>query len=178
MERIFLIGYMGSGKTTLGKAFAHSCGLTFIDLDWHIEERYRKSVSQLFAERGEEGFREIERLMLHEVGEFEDVVISTGGGAPCFFDNMAYMNQMGKSVYLEVSPQRLFKRLKVAKQQRPLLANKTDKELMDFICEALQKRESFYKQAHYTFRGEELENKKEIQGSVACLKLELRRKKE
>ncbi|MGL4851132.1 MAG: shikimate kinase [Phocaeicola sp.] len=177
MERIFLVGYMGSGKTTLGKAFAQACGLTFVDLDWYMEERYRQTVTQIFAERGEEGFRRLERKMLHEVGEFENVVVSTGGGAPCFFDNMEYMNRMGRTVYLEVSPERLFKRLKIAKQQRPLLANKTDKELMDFISEALQKREPFYKQAHLTFHGEELENKKEIEGSVECLKLELANKK-
>ncbi|MGL5273220.1 MAG: shikimate kinase [Phocaeicola sp.] len=173
MKRIFLIGYMGSGKTTLGKAFAKTYGLEFIDLDWYIEDRYRKTVTQLFSEKGEDGFRNIEKKMLHEVGEFENVVVSTGGGAPCFFDNMEYMNKMGTTVYLEVSPENLFKRLKIAKQQRPLLANKTDEELMTFICEALQKRESFYKQAHRTFRGEELENKKEIQGSVEKLKLEL-----
>ena len=82
MKRIFLIGYMGSGKTTLGRAFARATGLEFIDLDWYIEERLHKSISILFAERGEDGFREQERKMLHEAGEFEDVVIACGGGTP------------------------------------------------------------------------------------------------
>ncbi|MGL5958773.1 MAG: shikimate kinase [Phocaeicola sp.] len=173
MKRFFLIGYMGSGKTTLGKAFAKSCGLTFIDLDWHIEECYRKSVATIFAEQGEQAFRELERKMLHEVGEFENVVISTGGGTPCFFDNMIYMNRKGRTIYLEASRESLFKRLKMAKQQRPLLVGKTDEELMAFIIEALQKREQFYKQAHYTFHSEELENKKDLQGAVECLKVEL-----
>ena len=85
MTRIFLIGYMGAGKTTLGKAFAREMSLNFIDLDWFIEERFHKTVQQLFLERGEDGFRELERKMLHEVAEFEDVVVSTGGGTPCFF---------------------------------------------------------------------------------------------
>ena len=82
MIRIFLIGYMGAGKTTLGKAFSREEGLTFVDLDWYIEERFHKTIAQIFAERGEEGFRELERRMLHEVSEFENVVIATGGGTP------------------------------------------------------------------------------------------------
>ena len=84
MKRVFLVGYMGAGKTTVGKELAKLAGLSFIDLDYYIEGRYHKAVSQIFAERGEEAFREIERNMLHEVAEFEDVLISTGGGAPCF----------------------------------------------------------------------------------------------
>ena len=133
MTRIFLIGYMGAGKTTLGKAFSRELGLTFIDLDWYIEERFHKTVQQLFSERGEQGFRELEQKMLHEVAEFEDVVISAGGGTPCFFDNMDYMNACGDTVFLQVEPEVLFHRLKVAKQQRPLLANKSDEELMNFL---------------------------------------------
>lgn len=91
MVRIFLTGYMGAGKTTLGKAFARQMNIPFVDLDWYIEERFHKTVGELFTERGETGFRELERNMLHEVAEFENVVISTGGGAPCFFDNMDFI---------------------------------------------------------------------------------------
>ena len=112
MVRIFLTGYMGAGKTTLGKAFARKLNIPFIDLDWYIEERFHKTVGELFTERGEAGFREIERNMLHEVAEFENVVISTGGGAPCFFDNMEFMNRTGKTVFLNVHPDVLFRRLK------------------------------------------------------------------
>lgn len=104
MVRIFLTGYMGAGKTTLGKAFARYMNIPFIDLDWYIEERFHKTVGELFIERGETGFRELERNMLHEVAEFENVVISTGGGAPCFYDNMDFMNRTGKTVFLEVHP--------------------------------------------------------------------------
>ena len=170
MTRIFLIGYMGAGKTTLGKAFARAMGLAFVDLDWYIEERYHKTVSQIFAERGEDGFRELEKRMLHEASDFENVVISVGGGTPCFFDNMDYMNQVGETVFLDVDNQVLFRRLKVAKQQRPLLANKTDEELMAFIQEALEKRLPHYTKAKHVFNGELLENRHQIQQSVERLK--------
>lgn len=170
MIRIFLIGYMGAGKTTLGKAFARAMGLTFVDLDWYIEERFHKTVRQIFTERGEDGFRELEKRMLHEAGEFEDVVISVGGGTPCFFDNMEYMNQAGETVFLDVNTKVLFRRLKVAKQQRPLLANKNDEELMAFIQEALQKRLPFYMKAKHVFNGERLEDRHQIQQSVERLK--------
>ena len=170
MIRIFLIGYMGAGKTTLGKAFARAMGLTFVDLDWYIEERYHKTVSQIFAERGEDGFRELEKRMLHEASDFENVVISVGGGTPCFFDNMDYMNQVGETVFLDVDNQVLFRRLKVAKQQRPLLANKTDEELMAFIQEALEERLPHYTKAKHVFNGELLENRHQIQQSVERLK--------
>ena len=104
MQRIFLIGYMGVGKTTLGKALADRTGLSFIDLDLFIEGRYRKTIRQIFEAEGEEAFREIERKALHEVAEFEDIILSTGGGTPCFFDNMTYMNSVGTTVYLKASP--------------------------------------------------------------------------
>lgn len=170
MIRIFLTGYMGAGKTTLGKAFAREMGVPFIDLDWYIEERFHKSISELFRERGEEAFRTLERNMLHEVGEFEDVIISTGGGTPCFFDNMEYMNSCGQTVFLNVRTDILFRRLRVAKQQRPILQGKTDEELHTFIGEALEKRLPFYGQARYRFDGGRLESRRQISESVAELR--------
>ena len=170
MIRIFLIGYMGAGKTTLGKAFARAMGLTFIDLDWYIEERFHKTIRELFTERGEDAFRDLERRMLHEVGEFEDVVISVGGGTPCFFDNVDYMNSVGETVFLDVDIRVLFRRLKIAKQQRPLLDGKSDEELVQFIQEALQNRLPFYTRAKHTFNGEKLEDRRQIQQSVERLK--------
>ena len=151
MVRIFLTGYMGAGKTTLGKAFARKMNVPFVDLDWYIEERFHKTVGELFTERGETGFRELERNMLHEVAEFENVVISTGGGAPCFFDNMEFMNRVGKTVFLDVHPDVLFRRLRIAKQQRPILQGKEDDELKAFIIRALEQRAPFYTQAQYIF---------------------------
>lgn len=133
MIRIFLTGYMGAGKTTLGKAFARELGLTFIDLDWYIEERFHRSISDLFHERGEDGFRQLERNMLHEAGEFEDVVISTGGGTPCFFDNMEYMNRQGQTVFLDVPVEVLFRRLRVATQQRPICKERRMKNFASLL---------------------------------------------
>ena len=170
MVRIFLTGYMGAGKTTLGKAFARKLNIPFVDLDWYIEERFHKTVGELFAERGETGFRELERNMLHEVAEFEDVVISTGGGAPCFFDNMEFMNKAGKTVFLDVHPDVLFSRLRVAKQQRPILQGKKDDELKTFIVQALEKRAPFYTQAQYVFNADELEDRSQIEASVQRLR--------
>ena len=160
---------MGAGKTTLGKAFAHAMNMSFIDLDWYIEERYHRSISEIFAERGEAGFRELERSMLHEVGEFENVLISTGGGTPCFFDNMEYMNRQGKSVFLDVDVDVLFRRLRVAKQQRPILQGKSDEELRNFIVEALEKRLPYYSQAIYKFDGQYLESRSQIADSIERL---------
>lgn len=170
MIRIFLTGYMGAGKTTLGKAFARKLNLPFVDLDWYMEERFHKTVGELFVERGETGFRELEKNMLHEVGAFEDVVISTGGGAPCFFDNMDFMNRNGETVFLNVHPDVLFRRLRVAKQQRPILQGKQDDELKEFIIQALEKRAPFYSQAQYVFNADELEDRSQIEKSVEKLR--------
>lgn len=151
MTRIIIIGYMGAGKTTIGKALSKELGIKFYDLDWYIESRMRKTVKQIFDEQGEEGFRRIERNMLHEVAEFEDVIISCGGGTPCFFDNMEYMNRQGKTVYLKASPEVLYGHLKMGKTVRPLLLNKTEDEMKAFIKEQLEKRAPYYEQAQYTF---------------------------
>ena len=150
MRRIILIGYMGSGKTTIGKALSKETGMMFYDMDWYIENRMRKSVSQIFAEKGEEGFRKIEYNMLHEVAEFEDVIISCGGGTPCFFDNIDYLNQQGDVCYLKTTPEVLYKHLLMAKVERPLLKNKTPEELVAYITEHLKEREPFYSKARYS----------------------------
>ncbi len=125
MNRIFLIGYMGSGKTTVGQLLAEKLGYTFLDMDTYIEGKMFKSVSQIFAELGEEQFRLLEQRSLHEIGEIENVVIATGGGAPCFYDNMEYMNRMGTTIYLKLSPVELSERLETFRtNKRPLLANR------------------------------------------------------
>lgn len=149
MKSIIIIGYMGAGKTTVGKALAKELGVMFYDLDWYIESRMRKTVKQIFDEIGEEGFRKIERNMLHEVAEFENVVVSCGGGTPCFFDNMGYMNQLGETIYLKASPETLHTHLKMGKGVRPLLLNKTPEEVEIFIREQLKLREPFYNKAKH-----------------------------
>lgn len=169
MTRIFLLGYMGAGKTTLGKALAKEMNLPFIDLDWHIEGRFHKTVQELFAERGEAGFRELEKQMLHEVAEFEDVIISVGGGTPCFFDNMEFMSEKGNTVFLNVGVDVLFRRLRVATQSRPLLRGKSDEELKSFIAQALANRKEHYEKAQYIFNAEELESHEQIKETVERL---------
>lgn len=161
---------MGSGKTTLGRALADAIGIPFIDLDHYIEQRYRKTISQLFAENGEDRFREIERRMLHEVGEFEDVIISTGGGTPCFFDNIEYMNEQGTTVYLDVPVERLFIRLSIARSKRPLIKEKNDEELMSFIKEQLEKRAPHYSKAQYSFKADRLEDITQVNQSVEAFR--------
>ena len=170
MTRIFLVGYMGAGKTTLGHALAKELGIQFIDLDNYIENRFCKTIAQIFAEKGEEEFRNIERRMLHEVGEFEDVIISTGGGTPCFFDNIEYMNNQGTTVFLDVPVERLFIRLSIARQKRPLIKDKNDAELKAFITGQLEKRNEHYSKALHSFRADKLEDKKEISLSVEAFR--------
>lgn len=158
---------MGSGKTTVGRALAKKLDMPFYDLDWYIESRMRKKVSQIFAEQGEEGFRRIERNMLHEVAEFEDVVISCGGGTPCFFDNMEYMNSQSQVVWLKASPEVLHKHLLMGKGDRPLLKGKTPDELIAFIREQLQYREQFYSKARYTLDVSLMDNCEKIAITVS-----------
>lgn len=170
MIRIVLIGYMGAGKTTIGKMLAQTLGCSFYDLDWYIEERYRKTVSQIFAEQGEAGFRETERKMLHEVADFEDIVISCGGGTPCFFDNIGFMNRTAQTVYLKTSPEVLYKHLQMGKTERPLLKGKTEEELKQFIRESLSVREPFYSQAQYTLDVNLLDSYEKIAGAVRLIR--------
>ena len=166
MTRIILVGYMGAGKTTIGKALSQELGIVFYDLDWYIENRMRKTVTQIFAEKGEEGFRKIEHNMLHEIAEFEDVIVSCGGGTPCFFDNIDYMNQQGPVIYLKADPEVLYNHLVMSKNDRPLLRGKSPEELITFIREQLEKREPFYSKAKYTLDVSLLDNYEKIQISV------------
>jgi len=160
---------MGAGKTTVGKSLAKDHGLSFYDLDWYIESRMRKTVPQLFAERGEEGFRKVEHNMLHEVAEFEDIVLSCGGGTPCFYDNMEYLNQQGQVIYLKAEPEVLYKHLLMGKVERPLLNGKSPEELITFIKEQLTTREKFYSKAQYTLDVSLMDNYEKIKITVAKL---------
>ena len=157
---------MCAGKTTVGKALAKELGVMFYDLDWYIESRMRKTVKQIFDEIGEEGFRKIERNMLHEVAEFENVVVSCGGGTPCFFDNMDYMNQLGETIYLKASPETLHTHLKMGKGVRPLLLNKTPEEVEIFIREQLKLREPFYNKAKHIIDINVMDDFDKINGMV------------
>ena len=173
MTRIILIGYMGAGKTTIGKILAKDLGIPFYDLDWYIETRMRKKVKQIFDERGEEGFRIIERNMLHEVAEFEDVVVACGGGTPCFFDNTEYMVGQGDVVYLRGTPDVLFRHLKMGKGVRPLLLGKSDEELLEYIKENVKKREEFYMKANHIVDIPCMEDEDKILDTTEKIKTEL-----
>ena len=159
MKRIFLVGYMGVGKTTISHVLANLFNFSAIDLDYWIQRTYRKTISELFKEKGEEKFRQIERNALLEVAAFENVVISTGGGTPCFFDNMEMMNQAGITVYMKASVAELAARLNASKTVRPLLAGKDDVAMVAFIEKHLTLREPFYKKAHITFHSNRLVTK-------------------
>lgn len=143
----YLIGYMCSGKTTLGSMLKEIAGVKFTDLDQYIEEKEGLSINQIFALKGEEEFRNIERNALHEVTDNIGGVIATGGGTPCFFDNMEYMKSNGDVIYLNCSRGELLERLKIYKSTRPLLKDKNDDELKEFIENSLPKREPFYSKA-------------------------------
>jgi len=155
MNRIFLIGYMGSGKTTVGHLLATKLGYGFVDMDTYMEEKLFKSVHQIFVEFGEKKFRLIEQHCLHEIADFDHVIISTGGGTPCFFDNMKYINDHGISVYLKLPAEVLTKRLEESHaNKRPLLSERKGEELLMFIKEGLSIREPFYSQANFSVTGE------------------------
>ena len=153
---------MGCGKSTMGRAVSALTGVPFIDLDNYIEQRFHITVKEIFAQRGEDGFRDVERRMLQEVADFEDVIVACGGGTPCFFDNMEYMNSHGTTVFLNTPIDRLHSRLMRGRHKRPLIADKDDEELMTFIKEALAKRMDHYSKAQISFSSERLENKSEI----------------
>lgn len=174
MERIFMIGYMGSGKTTVGKLLAKSLSLSFVDLDAYIENKYRKTIPDLFAEKGEDGFRKIENQSLLEVAEFDNVVISTGGGTPCFFDNMAIMNRTGMTIYLEVHPEDLADHLQASKTIRPLIAGKSREELIPFITGHLSRRECYYRKARIVYHTERMMTKDEIHLTVRGIEEQLK----
>lgn len=162
MSRIFLIGYMGVGKTTLGRELAKQFNYEFVDLDLFIQNRYNKTIVQLFEEEGEEGFRVIENKVLSEISLFENVIISTGGGAPCFYNNMEIMNNSGITVYLRASAELLSQRLNGGKEKRPLIKDKNEEELFLFVSENIKKREPYYTQAKITFETDELINREDV----------------
>jgi shikimate kinase len=166
MRPIFLVGYMGCGKSTIGRTVSRLTGIRFIDLDTYIEDRFHSSISDIFASHGEAGFRDIEYRMLHEVADFEDVLVACGGGTPCFMDNMEYMNSHGVTVFLDTSIDRLHSRLMRGRRKRPLIANKSDDELLSFIVDALQKRRPHYAKAQVRFSSDLLESKSEIENTA------------
>lgn len=173
MTRIFLIGYMGVGKTTVGKKLARILSKNFIDLDKFIESKYHKTIAELFAEKGEDEFRKIEERALSEVSQIENVIVSTGGGAPCFFDNMKLMNESGLTVYIYAEPSELAARLLASKNVRPIIAGKSPEELIPFITTHLSERERFYNQAKIIYKTDYMITKEEIYLTVEAMAREI-----
>ena len=156
MAKFFLIGYMGSGKSTVGKQLAAKLKYSFIDLDNLIETDYNKSIHEIFAIKGEAEFRGMEHNTLKKVLEKNNVVVACGGGTPCYYENMDLMNRNGITVYIKMSTDTLISRLSQAKTNRPLIENKTEEELRSFVVKQLEKREDIYHQAHYVVKGKDL----------------------
>ncbi len=151
MRKIFLIGYMGCGKSSLGRKLAKAGGLEFMDMDSIIEQREGASISDIFHYQGEEYFRDAERVLIEELGTAEgDMVISTGGGAPTWRDNMERMNNLGSTVYLRRTAKQIASRLSPhGRQKRPKLRGLNDEELVAFMTTNMAEREPFYSQAKY-----------------------------
>ena len=157
MTKIFLIGYMGSRKSTAGKKLASKMNFEFIDLDKFIEEECSQTIAEIFAEKGEKEFRAIEHNALKKLlTNHHDLVIACGGGTPCYYGNMELMNNNGTTIYLKMSADALANRLINAKDKRPLIEGKSESELRNFINEHLEKREDIYHQAQYTVKGKDL----------------------
>jgi len=147
--KIFLIGFMGCGKTYTGKELASNLEYEFLDMDDEVINIAGKSIPDIFSEDGESVFREYERKVMLNMLKKDNAVIATGGGAPCYADSMELINKTGISVYLQLSSESLAKRLEHKKQTRPLVASKNAKDLRKFIAETLEKREPYYMKAHY-----------------------------
>ncbi|AMR30301.1 shikimate kinase [Mucilaginibacter sp. PAMC 26640] len=153
MNRIYLIGFMGCGKTSWGKKLAAGLGYDFIDLDHALEAKVGMTIPEYFSTHGEDAFRKLESEVLKQTDYAENVIVSTGGGLPCFFDHMEWMNSNGQTLYIQLSPKALASRLENAKTPRPVLQGKKGEELVAFIEHKLAEREGYYAQATHLVSG-------------------------
>ncbi|MCQ2202832.1 MAG: shikimate kinase [Bacteroidales bacterium] len=156
VKRVFLVGFMGSGKSTIGKYIANDMKWEFIDMDNYFEKKHNCTIKEYFAKYGEDQFRVAENEVVKELSTAENAVIATGGGAPCYYDNMDIMNSAGATIYINVEPEDLANRLSKAKSKRPLLADKSDEELLDYIKSKLGEREEHYRKAKMVVDGEHM----------------------
>ncbi|MCB0762680.1 MAG: shikimate kinase [Flavobacteriales bacterium] len=146
--RIFLVGYMAAGKTSVGKRLSTSLGMAFEDLDSYIEATEECTINDIFKREGEAGFRGIERRCLRQLIETQDqVIVATGGGTPCFYDNLAYMKECGLVVYLKHDVSSLVFRLRNDSAARPLIAELSEQELEHFVHHHLEERREYYEDA-------------------------------
>lgn len=155
--RIFLIGYMCSGKTTVGRKLANRLGLEFVDMDDYFEEKYKLSIMDFFDKYDEKLFRDFERKNLLELVKAENLVVSTGGGTPCFFDNLQLMKENGVVIYLQMQPKSLLHRIENSKKPRPLLEKAAHGNLQKFVSDQLTEREVSYLLADHVIKGENVD---------------------
>ncbi len=151
--RVYLIGYMASGKSWLGKELALGMGYHFLDLDEEFEKKYRVSILDFFEKYGETLFRTMEESILHETSTLDHLIISTGGGVPCYFKSMDFILASGLSIYLRMSVSDLVERISKIKKQRPLLKHVQEENMETFVREQLSERERWYMQANHVFDG-------------------------
>lgn len=155
--KIFLIGFMGSGKTYWGRELSQKLGMPFFDLDEQVAEHAGKSIPEIFEQEGEEQFRMREKDILHIITESHDsFVMACGGGSPCFFNNIEYMNKSGTTVWLNTDMETIFKRLAAEKERRPLIKDLSDDQLRYFIGKKFAGRKIYYEQADLTVNEEPL----------------------
>lgn len=148
--RIFLVGFMGAGKSVVGRRLANSLNLSFYDLDEEIESHYKMSVSAIFQKYDEACFRKLETSVLESFSNKDDFVLSCGGGTPCFGENMALMNSIGTTIYIKLPTDELVGRISSSYHKRPLTDGKSDEDLASYVDAMLKKREPFYSMAKIT----------------------------
>jgi len=159
--KIFLIGFMGSGKSHWGRELSRKLSIPFFDLDEKIEEHTGKSIPQIFSEKGEEYFRLLEKEALYLLTEsHESFVMATGGGTPCFYNNIDYLKKAGTVVWFNSSIDRLYLRLIKEKDKRPLIRDIADDQLKSFIVKKFSNRKIFYQQAHVIINEDEIDLEK------------------
>jgi len=163
MKRIILIGFMGCGKSSLGKKLAKKLNIPFIDSDSEIEKQYKKSVGEIFGEHGESRFRLMEKEFIHSLSKEKEFVLATGGGMPCHNNVLDDLNELGTTFYLERPAKELANRLANAKSKRPLIEGMTSEELQFFIEEKLEERQEYYRGANIILDRENQEIKAMIE---------------
>ena len=159
LKRIYLVGYMGSGKSSALKQLGKLLSWETYDLDHLFEEKYKISVQDFFHKYDEAAFRKLESQLLKETVKYENAVIATGGGTPCFYDNMEWMNANGTTIFLKVSTKTAVNRLLNSKKKRPLIEGKSEEQLLEYVERHYGERMPFYEKAQITVKGEDLDIK-------------------
>lgn len=169
--KVFLIGFMASGKSTVGEELANVLGYKFVDLDEYIEKKYKKSVKVMFELNGEDYFRRVENEALVDVSQIDDnIIVASGGGTSCFYNSVEFMNKVGLTIYLRVEVSELLSRLIESKKDRPLLWGKSKEELNNYIIRVLDERKRYYEKAKITVQMDKV-NINQLANTIRSLSL-------